>query len=152
MSGIRGRHRLLSANLQTVQEVSPRRNSIINVITWVKKKMIDFQSRETDHGTLVIQASGKLDSDTNQYFFDCVKDEIERGKSKSVINLEGLGYISSLGLAALVRANSKVAKVGGEIYLACIESQILDIFRVVNFDKLFNFYHSEADAIAAIES
>ena len=75
--------------------------------------MIDFQSRETDHGTLVIQASGKLDSDTNQYFFDCVKDEIERGKSKSVINLEGLGYISSLGLAALVRASSKVAKVGG---------------------------------------
>ena len=114
--------------------------------------MIDFESSETDQGTLVIHVSGKLDNEANQYFFDCVTDEIERGKSNIVINLEGLGYISSVGLATLVRASSRVAKTGGRIYLANIESQILDIFGLVNFDKVFNIYSTEAEAIAAIEA
>lgn len=65
--------------------------------------MIDFKSRKTERGTLVIQPSGQLDHDTNQYFFECIKDEIEAGNLKIVINFEDLGYISSIGLGALVR-------------------------------------------------
>ena len=54
--------------------------------------MIDFESRKTENGTLVIQAIGRLDNDTNQYFFDCVKDEIESGNAKIVINLQAVSY------------------------------------------------------------
>jgi anti-anti-sigma factor len=113
--------------------------------------MIDFSSRTTEKGTLVIQASGVLDNDTTEYFFDCVRDEIARGHKKIVINFDGLGYISSLGLGALVRASSRAAKEGGTIYLACIENQVLDILRVVSFDKIFLIFDTEDEAIWAIE-
>lgn len=114
--------------------------------------MIDFESRKTENGTLVIQAIGRLDNNTNGYFFDCVKDEIESGNSKIVINLQELGYISSMGLGALVRASSRAAKAGGTIYLANIESQVLDILKLVSFDKIFSIYDTEKEAIQAIES
>ena len=81
-----------------------------------------------------------------------MKDEIEAGNSKIVINFADLGYISSIGPGARVRASSRAAKAGGTIYLARIENQILDIFHLVNFDKLFNIYATERDAIEAIEA
>ena len=114
--------------------------------------MIDFKTHKTEKGTLVIRATGQLDSDSNQYFFDCVKDEIEAGNNQIVINFDGLGYISSVGLGALVRASSRAAKAGGTIHLARIENQVLDVLRLVNFDKIFNIYATERDAVAAFES
>ena len=79
--------------------------------------MIDFNSHKTDNGTLVIRAEGRLDGETNQYFFDCVKDLIEAGNKNIVINFYGLGYISSVGLGSLVRARSRSAKAGGTLSL-----------------------------------
>ena len=114
--------------------------------------MIDFQRKETEKGILVIEVSGRLDNETNQYFFDCVKDAIEAGSNKIVIDLAGLGYVSSIGLSALVRARSRAAKAGGKIFLANIENQVLEVLRLVHFDKIFNIYESEAEAIAAMEA
>ena len=114
--------------------------------------MIDFKTHKTEKGTLVIRATGQLDSDSNQYFFDCVKDEIEAGNNQIVINFDGLGYISSVGLGALVRASSRAAKAGGTIHLARIENQVLDVLRLVNFDKIFHIYATEREAVAALES
>lgn len=113
--------------------------------------MIDFSSRKTDKGTLVIQASGKLDNDTNQYFFECVRDEIERGNKKIVINFDGLGYVSSLGLGSLVRESSRASKAGGTIHLAGIENHVLDILSMVNLDNAFHIFDTEEEAIWAIE-
>ena len=114
--------------------------------------MIDFSRRTTDAGTLVIQASGHLDHDTNQYFFDCVQDEIEAGHKKIVINFAEIGYISSLGLGALVRARSRVAKAGGTIFLSNIKNQVLEALRLVHFDRIFNIYETEKEAIETIEA
>ena len=114
--------------------------------------MIDFNRRETENGTLVIQASGHLDHATNQYFFDCVRDEIEAGHKKIVIDFSDIGYISSLGLGALVRARSRAAKADGTIFLANIKNQVLEALSLVHFDKIFSIYESEEEAIKAIEA
>jgi len=114
--------------------------------------MIDFNRRITENGTLVIQATGRLDGETNDYFFGCVKDEIEAGNKKIVINFDGLGHVSSVGLGSLVRASSRASKVGGTIYLACIENEVLEVLRIVRFDKLFNIYATEEEAIESIEA
>ncbi|MEM9413118.1 MAG: STAS domain-containing protein, partial [Planctomycetota bacterium] len=68
----------------------------------VRINMLDFKTHKTDGGTLVIRVTGHLDHDSNQYFFQCVQDEIEAGHKKIVINFADLGYVSSVGLGALV--------------------------------------------------
>ena len=114
--------------------------------------MIDFKKHHTEAGTLVVRVNGQLDHETNEYFFKCMEDEISAGNCQIVINFAELGYISSIGLGALVRASSRAAKAGGVIYLSRIENQILDIFRLVHFEKIFNIYETEHEAIAAIEA
>ena len=113
--------------------------------------MIDFERHITDGGTLVLRVVGRLDEDSNKYFFTCVQDEIEDGHAKIVINLAGVGYISSVGLGALLRARSRVAKSGGTVFLTRIENQVLDAFRLVNFQSVFKIFPSEREATAAIE-
>ncbi len=113
--------------------------------------MIDFNSHTTDNGTLVIRLGGSLDAESTEYFFDCVKDEIERGRDHIVINCADLGFISSVGLGALVRARSRVSKSGGEIYFARISARILEVLRLTRLDKAFDIYPTEHEAIAAME-
>ena len=114
--------------------------------------MIDFVREQTESGPLVIRATGKLDGDTYEYFFACVRDEIASGNKKIVLNLENLGYISSVGLSALVRASAEASKNGGTIYLANIENKILEILQMVKFEKIFNIFRSEEEAILAFNS
>ena len=114
--------------------------------------MIDFVREQTESGPLVIRAAGKLDGDTYEYFFACVRDEIAAGNKNIVLNLEKLGYISSVGLSALVRASAEASKNGGTIYLANIENKILEILQMVKFEKIFNIFRSEEEAILAFDS
>ena len=115
--------------------------------------MIDFSTHlADDNETLIIRVGGHLDAESNEYFFQCVQDEIDKGHHKIVINCCDLGYVSSVGLGALVRARSRVAKAGGTIYLSRIESKVLDALRLVGFDRLFNIYETEHEALAAMAS
>ena len=113
--------------------------------------MIDFSTHTTDSGTMVVRLGGELDAETNEYFFDCIKDEIENGHKRIVINCADLGYVSSLGLAALVRARSRIAKKGGRIVLSRVDSKIMDMLHLINFDRLFDIYPTEREAIEVIE-
>ena len=114
--------------------------------------MIDFVKDKVVEGPLVIRAAGRLDDDTTNYFFLCVKDEIAAGNKKIVLNLQDLGYISSAGLGALIRASTEASKTGGTIYLSNIESKLLDILRLVKFETLFNIYQSEQEAVLALST
>lgn len=113
--------------------------------------MIDFSRRLTENGTVVIRLGGELTGDSSDYFFGCVEEEIENGNFRIVINCSDLGYISSVGLGTLVRARSRVAGAEGKIFLACIESRVMDVLQIVHFDRIFNIYPSEEEAIAEIE-
>jgi anti-sigma B factor antagonist len=113
--------------------------------------MIDFSRRITDQGTLVIRLGGELDTESSDYFFGCVEDEITNGRQRIVINCADLGYISSVGLGTLIRARARVAKAEGNVFLACVESRVMDLFHVVHFDRVFKIYATEEEAIAEIE-
>lgn len=112
--------------------------------------MIDFERQETENGILLIRVGGELTGESNEYFFTCIQDEIESGKKYIVINFADVGYISSAGLGTLVRARARVSKSEGLIYLSRIDNKLVDIFSLVNFDKIFNIYPTESEAIEAM--
>ena len=122
----------------------------LSITDWTIQ-MIDFSRSLTDNGTVVIRLGGELTGDSSEYFFGCVEEEIENGNCQIVINCSGLGYISSVGLGTLVRARSRVAGAEGRIFLACIDSRVMDVLHIVNFDRIFNIYATEEEAIAEIE-
>ena len=114
--------------------------------------MFDLSIEETESGILVLRVDGRLDADSNEYFFECVHSQIEDGNQRIVINCEGLGYISSIGVGTLVRIRSRLVKLGGQICLSNVQSMVLDMFRLISMDRLLGIYPTEQEAIQAIES
>lgn len=113
--------------------------------------MIDFDYHKTDKGTMVIRVRGMLDEESNEYFFECVKEEVANGHQRIVINCMGLGHITSVGLGAMVRARARAAKAGGTIYLARVDAKVMQVFELVKLDRLFDIFPTEHEALEAIE-
>ncbi|MEM6690168.1 MAG: STAS domain-containing protein [Planctomycetota bacterium] len=99
---------------------------------------------------LVVEAGGKLDSHSSQFLLDCIQGIVEHGNKKVLLDCEDLDLINSMGLATLVRANSRLKKLGGSLAIANAHGVVADVLKVVHFDRLFGLYSSVDEAASAI--
>lgn len=77
---------------------------------------------------------------------------IEAGSVKMVFNLEGLEYISSSGLRVFLSQLKKVRKRNGDIKLACMKSNIKEVFDIAGFTQLFSIFETEDAASISYNS
>lgn len=98
---------------------------------------------------VAVVLTGTLDQSNCEYLLDCVKDEILDGRTKLILDCEELAYISSMGLGMLVRVNSRMKKIGGEVKLAAVHGPVAQVLKVVGFNKLFEIYPTVEEAVAA---
>ena len=89
---------------------------------------------------LVIRLQGKLDGQTVDEFHKEIERQHNAGVKKMIIDCARLGYVSSYGIGALVRAQAKFRHQGGEIKLASVQSVVANVFQIVHLDKLLDFY------------
>lgn len=114
--------------------------------------MIDYVSYSHSYhpSVLVVEASGKFDSVTSQYLLDCIQGFVKNGAKKVVLDCGGMDQINSMGLATLVRANSRLRKIGGTMAIASATGTVAEVLQIVHFDRLFGLYPNVDDAAAAI--
>jgi anti-sigma B factor antagonist len=112
--------------------------------------MIDYQTYKAGENdeVLVIEVGGRLDTMSSDYLLDCVKAQTERGARKIVLDCSNLDYVSSMGLAALIRANSRMKELGGSVALVQVPGLVADVVRIAHLDKLFNIYSTVEEATA----
>lgn len=79
--------------------------------------MIEIQvTKETGRVPVtVIHVSGNIDSATHKVFQEKMMDEINNGAHHLLVDLAGVGYMSSAGLRALHEAFNQLRKVNNEI-------------------------------------
>ena len=63
-----------------------------------------------------------------------------------VVNFENLTFLSSQGIGVLLTLRLKAARTGSEIVLASVPTQFDEIFRLTNFEQLYQVFKSVADA------
>ncbi len=112
--------------------------------------MIDYQTYKTGENdeVLVIEVGGRLDTMSSDYLVDCVKGHTERGARKIVLDCSDLDYVSSMGLAGLIRANSTMKKLGGSVALVQVPGLVADVVRISHLDRLLNIYPTVEEAAA----
>lgn len=98
---------------------------------------------------IAVVLSGTLDESNCEYLLDCVSDEILEGRRKLILDCGQLGYISSMGLGMLVRVNSRMKKLGGDVRLAAVQSAVSNVLTVVGLNRIFQIYPNVDDAVAA---
>ena len=74
---------------------------------------------------------------------------IEAGpRPKLLISFAGVDHLSSAALGALITVNNRIRARDGQLRLAEIDPQILEVFKITKLDKMFQI-HETADKAAA---
>jgi len=101
-------------------------------------------------GITVVNLSGRLTlGDASALLRQSLKDLLEGGKKKIVLNLGEVGYIDSSGLGELVSSFTTVRNSGGELKLANLTQKVNDLLTVTKLYTVFEIHNDEQAAITS---
>lgn len=106
-------------------------------------------SIETDQmqNISVIKVKGRVDSDTAPELDDALT-KLLQDNNKIVLNLEGVEYVSSAGLRAIVKAHQNAKKSGGNVHLASVSRSVEGVLLTVGMMQMFKMFSTSEEAAA----
>ncbi len=110
--------------------------------------MSDFKIEKTEKNDVVILSlHGMLDAHTTPEMEKAFEELIENKRFKAVVNLKKLQYISSAGLGVFMAFVETMRENGGDIVFCETTEKIYDVFDLLGFPALYEFYKTEEEAI-----
>ena len=98
----------------------------------------------------VFEISGELDFHVTPQVRDKVQQVIQKQAKKIVVNLKGVSYIDSSGLALFVETLQKMKRYGGKLVLTELAAPVRSVFEIAKLDKVFSLANSESEALQAV--
>lgn len=107
-------------------------------------------SIETDNtqNISVMKVMGRVDSETAPQFDNALSTLLNGNRNKIVLNLQGVEFLSSAGLRAMVKALKDAQKSGGDVRLASVSQPIEVILRTVGMLQMFKMFSTSEEAAA----
>ena len=93
----------------------------------------------------VLPLKGEIDLHVSPSVTTSLNSMIEKKPERLVVDLSGVTYIDSAGLAALIGAMQKVEGYGGKFLLAGLQETVRSIFEISRLDQVFQIF-PDADA------
>ncbi len=110
--------------------------------------MAEFTVKVSEfNGINVIGLSGYLDAHTAPELERVFDNLIEEKKFKVVVNFTNLNYISSAGLGVFMAYVETMRENRGDIKFCCLKSEVYNIFNLLGFPVLYDFFDSLDEAI-----
>ena len=108
-------------------------------------------SLETDNTReiSVMKVRGRVDSETAPELDDALEKLLQQNRNKIVLDLQGVDYLSSAGLRAIVKAYQAAKKSGGDLRLASVPTPVEMILRTVGMMQMLQMYPTEQEAMAS---
>jgi anti-anti-sigma factor len=110
-----------------------------------------FITREKTAGNdvVVLELEGSLDITTVETFETRLKELAEHEKSRLVIDMEKLQYISSAGIGALMFFIKRFRGQRGDIKIANVNPGVYRIFELMELPNIFQITETVGDALDA---
>ncbi len=108
--------------------------------------MLDINASELEHITL-IEASGRVDSMNANQLGEALSDAIDQVGVCLVLDLAGVGYMSSAGLREIVSALKKVKREEGDLRLARPSERVREVLEMSGLDTIFKIFATQDEAI-----
>lgn len=97
----------------------------------------------------LITVSGRVDSSNANELDNKLKECMDGGHHNLVLEMSGIGYISSAGLRVIVAALRECKKHRGDVRLTNVSERVAEVLALAGLDSLFQVYD---DATAAVGS
>ena len=78
-----------------------------------------------------------------------VQDQLDKGHTSIVLNLQGVEYIDSAGLGELVACKKRSTAKGGDVKLVMPSESVYKVLSIVSLHLVFEIFDSEAKAIGS---
>jgi anti-sigma B factor antagonist len=96
----------------------------------------------------VVDFSGKITlGEGSAILRRMVKELVDQGHSKIILNLEDVDYIDSSGIGELVVAHSALEAAKGELKLLNLTRRVKDIVQITRLFTIFDVQTDEASAL-----
>jgi anti-sigma B factor antagonist len=110
---------------------------------------VDLSTRECD-GRVIASLRGELDvADAASVAAALIA--VAASHREIIIDLAGLEFIDSSGLAALVRVRKHARHAGGDLLLAAPQRQVLQVLTLTRLTEVFAVHACVAEAVGSAE-
>ena len=72
-----------------------------------------------------------------------------KDRPKVLLDFANVDHLSSAALGMLIEVNNRVKQQNGQLRLASIKPQIMEVFEITKLNKLFRIMPTRADALAS---
>ncbi len=98
----------------------------------------------------VVDLSGKITiGEGDSILRDRVVGLLEAGKSKVLLNLDGVSYMDSAGIGELVACYKRAREKGGTVKLLRPTGKVKDLLLLTKLEEVFENYEDEKAALAS---
>jgi len=113
---------------------------------------MELHYHETDADVLILTADKDLDSHGSSAFAQDLQRVMDSGARKLVVDCSRLGYVSSIGIASLIRLYKKVVERGGHVKLAGVQGPLSRLLEITRLNQVFQTYPTLDDAVASFRT
>lgn len=98
----------------------------------------------------LVQATGRVDSDTAPQLEEAFNAINEAGRFKIVFDMSDVEFISSAGLRVLIQTQKTCKRWNrGQVVLASVPDRIYEVLDMVGIIPLFQFFDDETAAVGS---
>ena len=83
---------------------------------------------------------------------DDVKKELDQGRRKFLLNMDGVDYVSSTGVGIIVSVYSSIMSAGGSMKISNANTRVSRIMMITKLLEVFESYYQEEEALKAFQS
>ena len=98
------------------------------------QQKVDIEIEDAE-GHRILRPSGDLDVYTVGSLRDALGRMIEEGTPKVVVDLDGVPFMDSSGLGALMGGVRRLREADGDLAIACTREQHLKLFTITGFGE-----------------
>lgn len=100
------------------------------------------------HGYTILSPHGEIDFATGPALKESITDALVGGDVHVVVDLQGVDFIESTGLGALIGSRRRAQALDGSLSLARVDPRVLKVFKITGLDKVFSIFDTVEAATA----
>jgi anti-anti-sigma factor len=108
-----------------------------------------IETEEFDKAVL-LKVSGRMDAENSHEFEEACEQWISRGAKHLIADLDGLQYVSSMGLRSFLSVAQKLQSSSGSLILCGLHGLPRQVFELTRLIGLFPVFDTAQQAIATL--
>ena len=98
--------------------------------------------QEEKNGIVCVTVRGRLESEIARQFEKAIKEIIEKGRRRLLVDLNSLEYLRSSVLRVILNAIKEINHKSGRIVLCCLNRYVKEIFGINRFKSMITITDS----------